>query len=183
MLRSYRVEAFVLRRVKKGESDSYYTLLTRRHGLLRVLAKGIRKINSRRAPYLDLFNHLVIYLAKGKNIDIVTDITPIENYAQLKLFLSRVASAFKMAELTDRLLPEGVYHPEIFDKMHNTFQLLNQKNNIEEGKLIEEYSLYLLQNLGYIPQSQILKGKDLDRTLEEIMEKKIKANILLSKLL
>jgi DNA repair protein RecO (recombination protein O) len=39
----YRDEAIVLRLHKLGEADRIVTLLTRRHGRVRAVAKGIRR--------------------------------------------------------------------------------------------------------------------------------------------
>jgi len=182
MIRSYRSEALIIRKVKRGEADSVITVLTRRQGLRVVFAKGIRRLKSKRAPFLDLFNHVVLYLSKGKTYDIVTDVEPIDNFGILKTHLSRVAGAFKISELTNRLLPESQSHEVIFDKVLNLFLILNQVEDQDEEKIINGFGNFLLQELGFIPQSLTLTGKDIDRTLEEVMEKKIKTNLLLAKL-
>ena len=43
----YRDDAVVLRVQKLGESDRIITLLSRRHGRLRAVAKGVRRTTSR----------------------------------------------------------------------------------------------------------------------------------------
>lgn len=182
MVRTYRTEALVLKKVKFGESDNFLTVLTRRMGLIKVLAKGIRRINSRRAPYLDLFSHTVIYLSKGKAIDIVTDVEPLDNFSVLKSRLNRVASAFKLAELTSKLLPEGEGQMEIFDQLLKMLIELNVRNEISEQEVVEKYGIFILRELGFIPRNIFLKGKDLDTFLENVMERKINTNLLLEKL-
>lgn len=182
MIRSYKVDALVLKRNKKGELDNYYTLLTRSRGLIRVLAKGIRRINSRRAPFFDLFNHLDVFLAQGRSIDIVTDFSSIELFKDLKIDLKKVAVAFKLSELTEKFLPEAVPHQEIYEYLLAIFRILDKQKNMNSIEIVDKYSLFLLHNLGFLPQNQILKGNLLDQKLEEIMEKKIRSNSLLSKL-
>jgi DNA repair protein RecO (recombination protein O) len=46
-VRSYRDHAVVLRQHKLGEADRIVTLLTRRHGLVRAVAKGVRRTTSK----------------------------------------------------------------------------------------------------------------------------------------
>ena len=46
----YRDEAVVLRTQKLGEADRIVTLLTRRHGRVRAVAKGVRRTGSRSGP-------------------------------------------------------------------------------------------------------------------------------------
>ena len=72
--RSYLVEAMVLRRVDFGEADRVLVLFTREHGKLSVVAKGIRRFSSRSAGHLELFTNSEIQLAKGKNLDVVTQV-------------------------------------------------------------------------------------------------------------
>ncbi|HEY0617698.1 MAG TPA: recombination protein O N-terminal domain-containing protein, partial [Kribbella sp.] len=43
----YRDEAIVLRTQKLGEADRIATLLTRTHGKIRAVAKGVRRTSSR----------------------------------------------------------------------------------------------------------------------------------------
>ena len=50
--RSYRAEAIVLKHHDWGEADRILTVFTREHGKLRVIAKGVRKIRSRRVTGL-----------------------------------------------------------------------------------------------------------------------------------
>ena len=47
--RSYRVEAVVLRHADWGEADRILALYTREQGKLRAIAKGARRIRSRKA--------------------------------------------------------------------------------------------------------------------------------------
>ena len=46
-MRLYRDRAVVLRQHKLGEADRIITLLTREHGLVRAVAKGVRRTRSK----------------------------------------------------------------------------------------------------------------------------------------
>ena len=70
--RTYRVEAIVLRRVDFGEADRVLVLLTRERGKIPVVAKGVRRMSSRMAGHLELFTQSELMLAKGANLDVVT---------------------------------------------------------------------------------------------------------------
>ncbi|EKD66911.1 MAG: DNA repair protein RecO, partial [uncultured bacterium] len=74
----YRVSAFILRRSNVGEADKILTIFSKKIGKLRVIAKGIRKISSRRGPHVDLFNEVSMMLHHGKTMDIVTEVTTIK---------------------------------------------------------------------------------------------------------
>ena len=53
---TYRDEAIVLRTQKLGEADRIITLLTRTHGRVRAVAKGLRKPGSRFGGRLEPFS-------------------------------------------------------------------------------------------------------------------------------
>ena len=67
----YRDEAIVLRTHKLGEADRILTLLTRHHGRVRAVAKGVRKTTSRWGSRLEPFTHVDLQLAVGRNLDVV----------------------------------------------------------------------------------------------------------------
>lgn len=68
----YRDEAIVLRTHKLGEADRIITLLTRQQGLVRAVAKGVRRTTSRWGSRLEPFSHVDLQLAEGRNLDTVT---------------------------------------------------------------------------------------------------------------
>ena len=59
-------DGIVLRRVNYAEADRVLTVLTREHGKLGVIARGVRKAGSRLAPHTDLFAQSRIQLATGR---------------------------------------------------------------------------------------------------------------------
>jgi len=64
--RLYRTEAVILRRSDIGEADRLLTCYTPTRGKIRVIAKGARKITSRKAGHIELFIHSALLIAKGK---------------------------------------------------------------------------------------------------------------------
>ena len=66
----YRDEAIVLRTHKLGEADRIITLLTREHGRVRAVAKGVRRTTSKFGSRLEPFTHVDVQLAEGRNLDI-----------------------------------------------------------------------------------------------------------------
>ena len=62
-MRLYRDRAVVLRQHKLGEADRIVTLLTRDHGLVRAVAKGVRRTRSKFGARLEPFFqiHAVLY--------------------------------------------------------------------------------------------------------------------------
>lgn len=78
----YRDQAVVLRTQKLGEADRIITLLTREHGRLRGVAKGVRRTKSKFGARLEPGSHIDVQLYVGKTFDIVTQVEAIENYGE-----------------------------------------------------------------------------------------------------
>jgi DNA repair protein RecO (recombination protein O) len=78
----YRDEAIVLRTQKLGEADRIVTLLTRSHGKVRAVGKGVRRTSSRFGARLEPFMHVDVQLHAGRNLDIVTQVETITAFGR-----------------------------------------------------------------------------------------------------
>ena len=97
----------MLRTHKLGEADRIITLLTRHHGRVRAVAKGVRKTTSRWGSRLEPFTHVDLQLAVGRSLDIVTQAETIEPFASgLGLDYARYTAGTVMLETADRLVTE-----------------------------------------------------------------------------
>ena len=103
----YRDEAVVLRTHKLGEADRIITLLTRQHGRVRAVAKGVRKTSSRWGSRLEPFTHVDLQLAVGRNLDVITQAETLTPFSKgLGADYSRYTSGTVMLETADRLVHE-----------------------------------------------------------------------------
>lgn len=110
---TYRDEAIVLRKLDYGEADQIYTLLTRGHGKVGAIAKGVRRPNSRLAPALDLFARIDVLLASGRNLDVVAQAERLPG-PRVEADPDLTAHAALVAELAERVTEdrhplEGLY--------------------------------------------------------------------------
>jgi DNA repair protein RecO (recombination protein O) len=78
----YRDEGIVLRTQKLGEADRIITVLTRRTGRIRAVAKGVRKTRSRFGARLEPFTHVDLQLHTGRTLDVVTQAETIRPYGE-----------------------------------------------------------------------------------------------------
>lgn len=104
---TYRDEAIVLRTQKLGEADRIVTLLTRSHGRVRGVARGVRKTTSRIGARLEPFSHVDVQLYEGRSLDSVNQVETITALgAQLSDDYPRWTSGTAMLETAERLTPE-----------------------------------------------------------------------------
>jgi DNA repair protein RecO (recombination protein O) len=103
----YRDEGVVLRAQKLGEADRIVTLLTRDHGRVRAVAKGVRRTTSRIGARLEPFGHVDIQFYQGRSLDGVTQVETIASFgATLVHDYARYTAGQAMLETAERLTPE-----------------------------------------------------------------------------
>ncbi|HEX9176466.1 MAG TPA: DNA repair protein RecO [Mycobacterium sp.] len=106
-MRLYRDRAVVLRQHKLGEADRIVTLLTREHGLVRAVAKGVRRTRSKFGARLEPFAHIDVQLHPGRNLDIVTQVASIDAFAtDIVSDYGRYTCACAVLETAERLAGE-----------------------------------------------------------------------------
>lgn len=103
---TYRDQAIVLRTQKLGEADRIITLLSRDHGRIRTVAKGIRKSSSRFGARLEPLNLVDIQIHSGKGMDIVTQVETMAAFgANASQDYALWTAGQAMAETAERLTP------------------------------------------------------------------------------
>jgi len=103
-VRSYRDEAVVLRTHKLGEADRIVTMLSRGHGKIRAVAKGVRRTGSRFGARLEPFMVVDVQLHQGRSLDTVQQVETLGPYgADIAGDYARYTAAAAMAEAADRL--------------------------------------------------------------------------------
>lgn len=103
-MKLYRDEAVVLRTHKLGEADRIITLLTREHGQVRAVAKGVRRTSSRFGARLEPFGVVDVQLYAGRSLDTVTQVETIAPYGRtLGRDYALFTTATAMVETAERL--------------------------------------------------------------------------------
>ena len=149
--RSFRVEAVVLRHHDYGEADRLLTLYTRQLGKTRVLAKGARKIASRKAGHIEPFTQVKLQLARGRDMLLVTQADTVDAYLPLREDLILTSQASYVLELLDRFTyVDDTENPSTFRLLTDTLDRL--ASNDDPWLVIRYYEMRLLDYLGFRPQ-------------------------------
>jgi DNA repair protein RecO (recombination protein O) len=166
--RSYKTEGIILKRINFGEADRLVTVLTKHHGRLRLVAKGVRRLTSRKKGHLELFTRVSLQIARGKNLDLITETSTLADYAQLRQNLNRVRIAYLFAELIDELTAENQEQVAIYELLGDALAKLNSKT--ASNNLIAEFEKNLLTLLGFgLPDK--LDQASLERHIFSITER------------
>lgn len=181
MFRSYKTYGLVLKRSNFGESDKLLTVFTHNLGKISLIAKGIRKIHSRKASHLELFNIVTIYAAIGKKYDYITEAETFRSFKKLKKNLTRIIFAYQVLEIVNLLCPEKEQHPEAYRLVVNVMEKLDVSDE-EPGLILESFTAAILQNLGFLPKETNLSATEIKNFLRETVERNLKSEELLTHL-
>lgn len=149
--RSIRVDAVVLLHSDYGEADRMLTIYTRQLGKTRAIAKGARKIASRKAGHIEPLTHVRLQLAQGRDMFIITQADTVDAYLPLRDDLILTSQASYVIELLDRFTS--------IDETENssTFRLLTDTlsrlaSNSDVWLVTRYYEMRLLDYVGFRPQ-------------------------------
>ena len=175
-----RTDCIVLSRKNFNEADRILTLYSREYGKISCLAKGVRRPTSRKSGHVEVGNWCKVFIAKGKNLDLLTEAELKKTFGTKDLTPQKAANIFHLLELVDQLT-------EINQKNREVFALLvNSLTRIEEG---EDFSLIsavfktkLLCALGFFSVANFKNSgaRDLIKILEEDNFENIKKRLVIS---
>ena len=149
--RSFRASAVVVRHSDWGEADRLLVLYTREQGMIRAVAKGARKITSRKGGHLQPFTHVTIQLAQGRDLLIVTQVETVNAFLPLHDDLTKTGNAAYVVELLYRFsYEEEGGNPTLFWLLTETLDRIEKE---ESAWLpIRYYEMRLLDAVGFRPQ-------------------------------
>jgi DNA repair protein RecO (recombination protein O) len=148
--RNYQTQGIILKQTKLGEFDRIVTIYTPEFGKLRAVAKGACRPKSKLGGNVEPLTHSLMLMAKGRNLDIVTQSQTINGFLALKSNLWRMACGLYVLELIDSFAVEGGENRPLFDLLLEILQQLSEPDSSEIA--LRYFELHLLHYLGYRPQ-------------------------------
>ena len=147
---TYRDEAVILRTHKLGEADRIVTMLSRRHGKVRAVAKGVRRTSSKFGSRLEPFMVADVQLYEGRSLDIVQQAESLGSYgADIAAHYDRITSANAMVETADRL-SESEATPEQYLLLVGGLRALSRGEHSPRS-ILDSYLLRVMALSGWAP--------------------------------
>lgn len=148
--RVYQTQGIIIKKRKFGEADRLLTLFTSDCGKIRAIAKGAMRPKSKLGGNVELLTHSQLMLARGRNLDIITQAQVIDNFLPVRDSLELMSCGFYLSELVDTFTEECVEDRQLFDLLLNTLRELAEAG--EGERILRYFELQLLSHLGYRPQ-------------------------------
>ncbi len=154
---SIKVEGVILKRKDFGEADRVLTIFTYQMGKISVMAKGVRRISSRRGGNVEVLNQGIFFLHQTKGMPILTEAKTLNSFPSLKSNLTLSTYAFHIVELIDKLTAENQENPIVYGYL---IKVLEQLSSNPRQILVRAFEAKLLTSLGFADyldgQSEVL---------------------------
>lgn len=141
-----------------GERDRMLTVFTVENGLVRILAKGVRKITSRRGSHLDLLNLVSMETEEsgsGGGILYLREISTSEGFPHIKKNPAAFAAACLAASFLIKNIPFQSPQHKVFSLTIDFFESLECEKPAPDfanrRQILTTYFLKILYELGHLP--------------------------------
>ena len=172
MIRHFKTEAIVLRKKDLLNKDVLINFFTEDLGRLSVLAKGVKKITSRRSPHLQTGNLINILISHKSDRYYLQESQLISGFYELKKEENKVKELYSFLFILDRLLPESQKEERVYN-LTKKF-IIDLSISDEKARLGLRYYLNkLMGSLGYLHKDKSLE--ELRSLIQEIIDEKIPA--------
>jgi len=155
-MRSFNTKAVVLKNIVYKDADKIYTLLSEDMGRISGIAKGVRKVSSRRSGNLDTLNLIEVHLNEhisGQNY--ITEVKTLESFKKIKKNLKLCKQGFYIAELINRFLREDNEAGPVFKLLVETLREL-EHTKVNLIWTVNRFEIKLMHLLGYQPPKRLL---------------------------
>ena len=152
MIRREKIEALVLSRRNIGDSDRLVTFFSKKQGLMRVLAKGVRTVPSRRGSHLEPFTN-VLALVTGDPGRCFLTASETTNYFQaLHNDQDALMRVHLIARVVTGLLNEGESQEYLYYALNDCYDVLPRCSLARRSLLEIAIHMKILKSAGYSPQ-------------------------------
>jgi len=166
-----KTQGIVLKKKGLLNLDNLITIFTKELGKIVTVAKGIKKLNSRRAPHIQTGNLIDLMLYSKNDRYYLQESSIISGFSKLKKDAKKISMIYYYFLILDKLLPENSQEEEIY-KITLKFLINLSKIKETDNKLIENSLNRVLSKLGFIRGHKTLE--ELHILVEDLLGEKIR---------
>ena len=174
-MKTSKTEGIIFKKKDLLERDYLLTIFTQEMGKVRAIAKGVKKITSRRAPHLQTGNLVNFVLSSRNDMFYIQDTVLISGFSELKNNQQKIEVLYAFFFILDRMLPEQQREDEVYNLTKKFIIDLSRSSSFSRIQF-GSYLQSLLQVLGYVHNP--LPLPELISTVESIIHEKIRSDII-----
>lgn len=141
----------VLRARGFSDADKNYTVFTKEFGKVSVIAKGVRKITSKRAGSLDTLNLIKFSFTENKGFRYLVEVSCVDSFSKLKKTVPDFKHLYLVAELLNNFMQEDEPNASVFELLVFTLSKMKKADENTKRLLVLNFEFKILTFLGFDP--------------------------------
>jgi len=144
------MEAIVLSRRDFREFDQIISFYTKDKGKIELLARGVKKMQSKNSAHLEPFSYVHIEMVKGKEIDHLTRVIPINFFANIRQKIDKSLASGFISFFLEKITEVQESDKRIFDLFLSWLKFVDRVESFRPI-LIDGFIIILFSYLGFKP--------------------------------
>lgn len=151
MQNSYTTDAINLKSYNLSESDKIILMYSKEKGLIRGVAKGIKKTKSKLGARMDLLVANSVMLHKGKNLNTICQAECINTFKQTRTDLDKIFYSMYITEVISNFgIEEDPCSEKVYNLLYKTLETVSQAENKTEILLaVIKFQLKIMTETGF----------------------------------
>jgi DNA repair protein RecO (recombination protein O) len=147
-------EAINLKNYPLNDNDSIVVMFSKQKGLMRAVAKGVKRPKSKLGARVQMFIANQLMLFEGKNLDTIAQAQSLNTFSKIRSDLDKLSYSMYVAELVNNFCSSQYNNDEnyeqIYDLIFYTYEKMAQATTKEEILLISlKFQIKLMNFLGW----------------------------------
>lgn len=166
---TFSSEGIVLGRKNFGESDRIISILSKDRGRVALIAKGVRRLTSKKRGHLEVFSHIKFQAIATGGLSIISEVETVDDYKEIRKSLAKVSLAYYFVEVIGKSTNEEEKNDKLYKLISTYFSKLRNEKKLKT--LRKDFIYDIVTCLGFWPDGKVMS--DPDDILENIVEKKM----------
>lgn len=121
----HRTKGFIFKKEDSSEADRIFSVFSRDFGRIEIVARSIRKINSKLKGGIEIFYLSDITFVQGKHRKTLVDVMPIKKFSNIFESPEKISVAYSIVKLLNNFIKGEEQDERIFNLLHESFSKLN----------------------------------------------------------
>jgi DNA repair protein RecO (recombination protein O) len=148
---NYKMQAINLKSYNLAESDKIIVMYSKEHGIVRCVAKGIKKPTSKLGGRMQSLMANKLLMASGKKLDIVCQAELIDSFKEIRSDINKLSYAIYCAELINNFgLENDTNSSQIYDLFFECLKNIALSPGVEDVLwTVIRFKMRFMKQLGY----------------------------------
>jgi len=147
----FTTDVITLKSYNLSESDKIIVMYSKDKGLLRCVAKGVKKTSSKLGSCFDSLIASQVLIAKGKKLDVISQSQGINSFSKIRKDFSKLSYAMYCADVINAFsIEDDISSNEIYGLFYGVLSAISEsKNKLNTILCVMKFQINLMEILGY----------------------------------